>query len=561
MTTAATNSRSSQVDQGPETAGPRFSILTPASNASCDALRRTLESIGAQAFDDWELLLVGGATTQPHVAELLERAAAGDRRVRRVRSDAEEGIVASANAALEMARGEFVAMVEPGDELHPEALAEAHGALLATPEADYLYTDEDAVDARGRRSAFFKPDWSPDRMLSQMYTGHLGVLRRAAVERAGGFDPDCEGAHDWDLVLKVTERARAVLHVPRPLYHRHLRADDDRRVDSQASAEARAVQAHCNRIGLPARAERDPSNPGICRLEPDLADQPSVSIVIPTRGQAREIRRRREVLVRHCVRSIVERSTYENFDIVVVADADTPPDAVDGLAEIAGGRLRLVEYDRPFNFSAKVNLGASRSEGERLLLLNDDIEVVTRDWIERMVMYSSLPEIGAVGGKLLWEDGRIQHVGIGFERGLPGHPYRGFPAGSPGHANSLGVIRNCLAVSGACMMARREAFDQVGGFDTAFPVNYNDVDFCLRQRAAGRRVLYDPDLVLYHFESSSRSDRVESWEKKELKERWLAVTAVDPYSNPNRRDGAGRLRSALRQLGEVVFRGSGLRTW
>lgn len=544
-------------------ANPRFSILTLVREAPLDALRRTLESIEAQAFDDWELLLVDDASAEPRVVELLERAAADDRRVRHCRHDGEAGVVAAANQALGVARGEFIAMVEPGDELHPAALAEVQGALLAAPTADYLYTDEDTVDAQGRRSAdFFKPDWSPDRMRSQMYTGHLGVLRRVAVERAGGFDPGCEGAHQWDLALKVTERARVVPHVPRALYRRHASVGDrDGRAGSLASAAGvRAVQAHCNRIGLPARVEPDPSNPGICCLQPELADRPSVSIVIPTRGQAREIRHRREVLVCNCVRSIVERSTYENFDIVVVGDADTPPEVVDRLTEIAGGRLRTVEYDRPFNFSAKINLGASRSEGKRLLLLNDDVEVVTPDWIERMVMYSSLPEVGAVGGKLLWEDGRLQHVGIRFERGLPGHPYRGFPADSPGYANCIGVARDCLAVTGACMMARREAFDQVGGFDTAFPLNYNDVDFCLQQRAAGRRVVYDPDLVLHHFESSSRSDRVEAWEKRRLKERWLAMTAVDPYSNPNLRDGKRGLRSALRQLGEAVFRRSGLRT-
>jgi GT2 family glycosyltransferase len=543
-------------------ANPRFSILTLVREAPFDALQRTLGSIEAQTFDDWELVLVDDVSAQPRVGELLERAAAGDRRMRYRRREGEAGIVASANYALEMARGEFVAMAEPGDELHPSALAEVHEALLATPEADYLYTDEDTVNARGRRTIdFFKPDWSPDRMRSQMYTGHLSVLRRTAVEQAGGFDTDCEGAHEWDLVLKVTERARAVLQVPRVLYHRHAPPGGDQRADLQTSAaEVRAVQAHCNRIGLPARVEGDPSNPGICRLEPKLADQPSVSIVIPTRGQAREIRHQREVLVCHCVRSIVERSTYENFDIVVVADGDTAADVIDGLAEIAGERLRLVEYDGPFNFSAKINLGARRSEGEHLLLLNDDMEVITQDWIERMVMYSSLPEIGAVGGKLLWEDGRLQHVGVSFERGLPGHPYRGFPPDSPGYANSVGVVRDCLAVTGACMMSRREAFDQVGGFDTAFPLNYNDVDFCLQQRAAGRRVVYDPDLVLYHFESSSRSSQVDAWEKELLKERWLPITAVDPYSNPNLRGRAKRLRSALRQLGDAVFRGSGLRT-
>jgi GT2 family glycosyltransferase len=308
-------------------------------------------------------------------------------------------------------------------------------------------------------------------------------------------------------------------------------------------AGKRAVQAHCERIGLPARVERDEADAGVYHLQPALVEQPLVSIIIPTNGQVRDIRFERQVLVTHCVRSIVEKSTYANYEIVVVADKPTPIDVIEELREIAGERLRLVSYDRPFNFSSKINLGAVRSEGEHLLLLNDDMEVVTPDWLERMVMYSAMPDIGAVGGRLLWENGRLQHVVVRFEHGLPGHLYRGFAGDFKGYANDVRIAQNCLAVTGACLMTRRDLFEEVGGLCTMLPVNYNDIDYCLKQRAKGRRVAYDPDLVMYHFESSSRSTEVEDWEKDRLQDRWLPLMAVDPYSNPNLHHGAPRLSS------------------
>jgi GT2 family glycosyltransferase len=520
-------------------AGPRFSIVTPVYETPAAVLWEMLESVRMQTCGDWELCLVDDASGASHVRAILERAERDDPRVKVRFREANGGIVAASNDALALAGGEFVALLDHDDKLHPDALAHVDEAILADAEADYVYTDEDKINARGRHvGPFLKPDWSPERMRTQMYTCHLSVLRRSLVEEVGGFDPEFEGSQDWDLVLRVTERARAVLHVPRVLYHWRGLATSAAGGGEAAKpwafeAGKRAVQAHCDRIGLPARVERDAEDPGVYHLEPELQAQPLVSIVIPSRGQTREIRYRQVVLVNHCVRSIVEKSSYENYEIVVVADGSTPAAAIAELKEVAGERLRLVAYDRPFSFSAKINAGAVRSEGEHLLLLNDDIEVATADWIERMVMYSAQPGVGAVGGRLLLEDGRIQHAGVGFEGGLPGHPYHGFPGDIPGYANALRIARNCLAVTAACLMTRRDLFEQVGGLTSVFPVNYNDVDYCLKLRATGKRVVYDPDLVMYHFESSSRSSDVADWEKALLLERWAALTAVDPYSNPN----------------------------
>jgi GT2 family glycosyltransferase len=530
---------------------PRFSVITPVYETPADVLWEMLESVRTQTFGDWELCIVDDCSSAPHVQRMLEEASAESPRIKVRRRAENGGIVAASNDALELAEGEFLALLDHDDELHPDALAHVHEALLANPEGDYVYTDEDKIDRAGHHSgAFFKPDWSPERMRTQMYTCHLSVLRRSLVEEVGGFDAEFEGSQDWDLVLKVTERARAVLHVPRVLYHWRMLETSAAGGGEAAKpwafeAGKRAIQAHCERIGLPARCERDDVDPGVYHLEPELTDEPLVSIVIPSRGTVREVRYEPVVLIEHCVRSIVERSTYENYEIVCVLDADTPPDVHDALREIGGDRVRIVGFDRPFNFSAKINVGAVRSKGEHLLLLNDDIEVATPNWLERMVMYSAHPGIGAVGGKLLWEDGRLQHVGVEFEGGLPGHLCRGFGGEYRGYGNSIRIARDCLAVTGACLMTSRELFEEVGGLSPAFPVNYNDIDYCLKLHSRGERIVYDPDLVMYHFESSSRETDVEEWEKERLLDRWEPLTAVDPYSNPHLHHGSPRLSSVL----------------
>ncbi|MEX2106807.1 MAG: glycosyltransferase [Solirubrobacterales bacterium] len=532
-------------------AAPRFSILTPVYETPAGVLRKMLRSVRSQSYADWELCLVDDGSRQAHVREILEQAQREDARIRVEHREGNSGIVAASNDALAMARGEFIALLDHDDTLHPDALAHVAEAIDGTPEVDYAYTDEDKIDLIGMHSRpFFKPDWSPERMRTQMYTCHLSVMRRSLVEEVGGFDAEFEGSQDWDLVLKVTERARAIVHVPRVLYHWRMLETSAAGGGETAKpwafeAGCRAVQAHCDRIGLPAKVERDAEDPGVLHLQPQLERQPLVSIVIPTGGQVREVRFEPVVLVVNCVRSIVERSTYENYEIVCVVDSSVDPKIVQELRDIAGDRLRLVGFEGPFNFSAKVNLGAIRSEGDHLLLLNDDIEVTTPNWIERMVMYSEREGVGAVGGRLLWGDGRLQHVGVGFDDGLPGHTYRGFAGDYNGYMNAVLIARNCLAVTGACLMTRRDIFEEVGGLTNALPVNFNDIDYCLKLHVSGRRIVYDPDLVLYHFESSSRTPEVEEWECRKLVSRWHRVAARDPFGNPGLRHGLTRLPAHL----------------
>jgi glycosyltransferase involved in cell wall biosynthesis len=518
---------------------PRFSIVTPVHDPPADVLRAMLRSVTDQSFADWELCAVDDGSRSPDVRRLLDDAAAADPRIRVAHRVDNGGIVVASNDALEMARGEFVVLLDHDDELHRDALALVDQALCAHPDADYAYSDEDKIDREGRRSApFFKPDWSPERFRTQMYTCHVSVLRRSLAVEVGGFRSEFEGSQDWDLVLRVTERARDVVHVPHVLYHWRL-LDTSTAAGGEAAkpyaykAGTRALQRHCERIGFPALVERDLDHSGVYHLRPVLDQHPPVSIVIPTAGGQRDVRGELVTLVRHCVLSILAQTTYPDYEIVLVADASTPPAVLRELRAAGGDRIVVVPYERPFNFSDKINEGALASGGEHLVLLNDDMEIITPEWLERLVMYSGFPGIGAVGAKLLYEDGRIQHAGVMVRGASPGHLFRGFGGDHSGYANVVRVADNYSAVTGACMMTPRDLFHEVGGLSPVFPVNFNDVDYCLKVRSLGHRVVYDPDTLLYHFESSSRSSDVSDTELESFQRRWWYATLHDPYDNPN----------------------------
>lgn len=516
---------------------PRFSVVTPVYDPPAPVLRAMLRSVSEQTFGDWQHCLVDDRSTSPHVRDILDDAAASDPRVRVAYRSDNGGIVAASNDALAMATGEFVALLDHDDELAPHALAAMDEAITARPDVDYLYSDEDKIDEAGRRhSAFFKPAWSPERFRTQMYTCHLSVLRRALVEEVGGFRAEFDGSQDWDLILRVTERARQVVHLPDLLYH--WRTLDTSAAGGEAAkpwafaAGTRAVQAHCDRTGVEAVVHHDLDHAGIYHLSPRLRETPLVSIVVPTGAAERDVRGENTLLVARCLESIVRSSSYGAFEIVCVVD-----DAVDEqtramLRAIAGDRLTFVHCSGPFNFSERINRGVLRSSGEHILLLNDDVEVVTADWLERMVMYSRVPAVGAVGAKLLFGDGGIQHVGVIFDEEGPGHAFRRFAGDHGGYFNMLLAANNYQAVTGACLMTRRAVFDEVGGLSTSLPLNFNDIDYCLKLRHRGLRSVVDPDTVLLHHESSSRRAEVFEWEVQKLRERH-GNALPDPYVNPN----------------------------
>jgi GT2 family glycosyltransferase len=521
---------------------PRFSIVTPVYDPPADVLRAMLRSVTDQSFADWEHCLVDDCSTQPHVRQILAEAAT-DSRVRVGYRVENGGIVAASNDALSMASGEFVALLDHDDELNVDALRLVDAALAEEPDADYVYTDEDKIDGGRHAHAFLKPDWSPERLRTQMYACHLSVLRRSLVAEIGGFRAEFNGSQDWDLVLRVTERARRVVHVPEVLYHWRMLSTSAAGAGQEAKpwafeAGTRAIQAHCDRTGVEAVVEHDAEFAGIYHLRPRLSRHPPVSIVIPTGGQVRDVHGEPTVLVHRCLHSIVKTSTYGDYEIVCVVDEHTNDDVIAGVRSLAGSRVQVVECDGPFNFSERINTGVLAAQGEHVVLLNDDIDIITPDWLERMVMYSQIPGVGAVGAKLLFGDGCLQHAGVIFDEVGPGHIYRKFPGDHGGYFNMLKAANNFQAVTGACLMSRRTVFEEVGGLTTLLPLSFNDIDYCLKLREQGLRVVLDPDTVLYHYESSSRTPDVAEWEIGFLRDRH-GSRVPDPYYNP------GFLRTSL----------------
>jgi glycosyltransferase involved in cell wall biosynthesis len=535
---------------GPE---PLFSVLTPVFDPPADVLAATIASVRGQRFGDWELCIVDDGSTAPHVGPILEAAEREDARIRVHRREANGGIVAASNDALEMARGEFVALLDHDDMLHEDALHEVAAAIAAAPEVDYVYTDEDRISRRGRRSRpFFKPDWSPARLRTQMYTCHLSVLRRRLVEQVGGFDPAYEGAQDWDLVLRVSERAREVRHVARALYH--WRALETSTAGSGEEAKpwafeagTRAVQAHCERIGLPAAVEHDREYSGVYHLLPRLRRQPRIGIVIATAACGADGPERAAGAER-CLRGVLAGSSYESYELLVVADAGCDGAALARLREAGGERLRTIVAEAPAEVAAQLARGAAESDAELLLILGEGVEPLVPDWLQRMAMYLELAEVGAVGPRLLGSDGRLRDTGVLFEDGRPRHPHRGRRPGYRGYSNNVLVAQDRLALGGACLMTRRATFEQVGGLTAAAPAGCAAIDYCLKLRAAGLRAVYDPDTVLRSFEPAGRERAGGGPQSEWLRERWGPLIGRDPATNPNLRHGRLRIRDTLRAL-------------
>jgi len=518
---------------------PLISVITPVYNPGAEVLQACIDSVRNQTYGRWELCLVDDASPDGHVWPILERAMVDGPRIRLIRREVNGGIIAASNDAARMATGDVITLLDHDDLLTPDALQRVAETFAADPEVDYVYSDEDVLDMEGRLiEPFFKPDWSPERFRTQMYTCHLSSIRRRLFDEVGGFRPGFDGSQDWDLILRVTERARKVVHIPEVLYHWRIVPTSvlaGEHVKPYAyEAGLRALAEHCERIGLDgAPEELDTGYRGYYRVRRRISDRPLVSIVIPTRGTSGRVWGVERVMVVEAVRSVVGASTWDNLEIVVVADVETPPDVIDELRAIAGDRLRLVWWEHPFNFSAKCNLGAAHARGDVLVFLNDDTEVITPDWIETLYGFAREDDVGAVGCVLLFEDGRLQHGGHVLLGGNPGHLMFGQSPTSPANRMALSIDREVSGVTAAAMMMRRDVFDAVGGFCPAFPGNFNDVDLCAKVRAAGHRIVVTPHARLYHFESVSRDPSIDPAETALLRSRWWDDLHRDPYYNPN----------------------------
>ncbi len=504
---------------------PLFSILTPVYNTPLDVLQDTIDSVRAQTFTNWEWIVVDDHSPDERVRAVLRAAASQDRRIVLVERSDNGHIVRASNDGLERARGEFIALLDHDDLIVPTALERIAHALHGHEDADYLYTDEDKIDSSGRHFGVFrKPRWSPERLYGHMYTCHMSVIRRELMQRIGGFREGFDGSQDYDLVLRVTEQARRIVHVPEVLYHWRA-VPGSAAADSNAKpyayvAAMKAVTESLQRRHVDATVGPIEDLPGNYRITRRLDPSISVSIIVPTRGASGFVWGEKRVFVVEAVRSALAKTDHPIIEVVVVYDEDTPDSVLSELENVCAGRLVLVPYTGPFNFAEKINTGMLASNGSRLVLLNDDVEVISESWLEQLLAPLDEPDVGMTGAKLYFADGSIQHAGLATQFGRYMHPYRGTSGGSPGPMCDLMVSHEVSGVTAACAAIRREVFDTVGGLCEQLPMNYNDVDLCNKVRDSGYRIVWLASCELYHFESKTREINVRPWEEEFIADRW-----------------------------------------
>jgi GT2 family glycosyltransferase len=480
---------------------PVISVIVPVHDPVEAHLRAALESVREQIYAGWELCIADDGSRAAHVAALLDEYAR-DPRVRVVRRPQAGGISAATNAALALAGGEFVAFLDHDDVLAPDALAVV-ALRAAGGDCDVLYSDEDKIDDAGRRfDAYFKPEWSPHTLTSRMYLGHLFVVRRTLVAEAGGLRSEYDGSQDHDLALRVTERTGRIAHLPHVLYHwrRHSGSTaSGTGVKSYASeAGRRAVADAMSRRGLDASVLPGPEPAGtyVVRFAPPPSAD--VDVIVPTRDNGADLERCVSA-VRRAARgvrphvTIVDNGTVDPASLAVVARLGARPD------------VTVLRVDEPFNYSRLNNLAVAATRSPYVLLLNDDVELRGEDDLAALVEYAQQPEVGAVGARLLYPDGSLQHAGVVVGLGgIAGHPFREASADEHGYFRSVDAVTDVGAVTGACLMTRRGVYEEVGGLDESLAVAFNDVDFCIRVRATGRYVVYLPHVRATHAESKTR---------------------------------------------------------
>ncbi len=519
---------------------PLISVIVPVYRTPEAYLRDMIESVRDQGYENWELCLADGSEDGGETGRLVEKYAAGDSRIRYLVLEKNLGIAGNTNAALHMASGEWIGLLDHDDVLEASALYEAARAMGENPSADVIYTDEDKVttDLRLHFDPHMKPDFNPDLLRSNNYICHFFLCRRSLALDAGGFSPDYDGSQDYDFILKCTEQARQILHLPRVLYHwRTHPASTAENPESKMycyEAGKRAIEAHLKRTGTEGTVEMLPGYPGYYHVEYPVEGEPLVSILIPNKDQ-------KETLM-NCIRSIQEKSTYRNYEIIIIENNSETEEIEDCYRQLEAQGLRVIRWEGPFNYAAINNYGAARAAGEYLLLLNNDTEVIAPGWIEAMLGNCQRPEVGAVGAKLYYEDHTIQHAGVVMKlAGVCGHVLCGMAGYDPGPFARAIIQQNYSAVTAACLMVKKSIFQQVGGLAEEFQVAYNDVDFCLKIRQAGYLIVWNPRAELYHYESKSRGYETTpekqarfQREKELLLQRWPDyISQGDPCYNPN----------------------------
>lgn len=519
---------------------PLISVVIPLYNTPLNFLKEIIDSLLNQSYGKFEVCLADGSS-QDAVGAFIQKRYHRDKRIIYKRLKENLGISMNTNAALEMASGEFIMLSDHDDILEPDALFEMVKALNEDPALDIIYTDEDKIDLDGKKyyDPNFKPDFNIDLLRSNNYICHIFFVRRTIVEQAGVFRKEFDGAQDFDFILRCSEQTNHIGHIAKVLYHwrSHPNSTAGNPGSKQYAVDAgrRSVEQHYARVGIDAKVEATDIF-GIYRTINKLKGEPKISIVIPNKDHIDDLSK--------CITSIIERSTYQNYEIIVVENNSEEAETFTYYEEIQSkfDCVRVLTWEREFNYAGINNFGAAAANGEYLLLLNNDVEVITPDWMEEMLGYCQRDDVGIVGAKLYYPDDTVQHAGVIVGMGgVAGHIFSKFPRESYGYCARLATPQNLSAVTAACLMISAADFKVIGGFDEKFAVAFNDVDFCLKIRDLDKVVVFNPYVELYHYESKSRGaeDTQEKkkrfWKEIELFEsKWGEILkAGDPYYNKN----------------------------
>ena len=524
-----------------------FSILVPLYNTPEVFLREMIDSVVSQTYENWELCLADGSDADHAYVEQIVKGY-GDDRIRYERLTENLGISGNTNKCFEMAKGDYIGLFDHDDILHPTALYE-YMKVICDKGADYIYCDETTFSGKSidhMITLHFKPDFAPDNLRANNYICHFSVFSKELVDKCGTFRTEFDGSQDHDMILRLTKAATNIVHVPKILYywrsHAGSVASDINAISYAIDAAKGAVAAHLTACGFSGfKIESSRAFETIFRIRYALTGHPLVSILIPNKDHTEDLRR--------CIESITDRTSYDNYEIIVIENNSVTDEIKDYYETLKmHPRIKVVSYEGAFNYSAVNNFGASCAEGEYIILLNNDTEVITRNWIEELLMYAQRDDVGAVGCMLYYPDYTIQHAGIVLGMGAhrtAGHSHYKMAKENLGYMGRLCYAQNVSAVTGACLMVKKKLFDEVGGLSEDLAVALNDVDFCLKLRKKGLLNVFTPFAELFHYESVSRGTDVTEEASRQnaerynrecdlFKEKWRAeLDKGDPYFNPN----------------------------
>lgn len=523
-----------------------FSILVPLYNTPEKFLRQAIESVISQTYPKWQLCLADGSDeAHATVGKICQEYADKDDRITYQKLSENKGISGNTNACLAMARGNYIALFDHDDVLHPSVLYE-YMKVICEKDADYIYCDE--ATFHGNKTIddmitlHFKPDYAPDNLCANNYICHFSAFKRTLLEGTELFRSEFDGSQDHDMILRLTAKAKCVAHVPKLLYYWRSHAGS---VASDISAKSYAIEAAKGAVAAHLREEgwenfeitSTKAFETIFRIKYEIKGNPRVSILIPNKDHLDDLKR--------CIASIVEKSSYDNYEIIVIENNSTTDEIFAYYEELKKNPdIRVVTYEGDFNYSAINNFGERYATGEYILLLNNDTQVITLDWIEELLMYAQREDVGAVGAKLYYEDKTIQHAGVVLGLGAhrtAGHTHYRVSSNNLGYMGRLCYAQDVMAVTGACLMMRKSLFEELGGLDEGFAVSLNDVDLCIRAWKSGHVNVFTPFAELYHFESVSRGlddkgEKAKRYDRESaaFREKWKDLLEKgDPYYNPN----------------------------